>query len=110
MKNKPFFVFLFLIFIIGGYYFTLINNVDFHEQAHARIMDYYGCKNVSVKFSVDKLSGSTSCKDITHNEIESETILHSLNEIVNYNIRGLFSMMFVGIIAIGMLITGRKSE
>jgi len=72
----------------------LYDLTESHETAHRMIMEYYGCDQVITHISLFEKS-FTACLDDT--EItEAEIFLHSLNEVIGYNVRFICLSLFLG--------------
>lgn len=94
-KRKRFFLFLFLILLVNYFVFSLgFNNM--HEEAHAAIGRNFGCVDYTVESGVFK--GYFLCHHYinrTEDMKNKEEELHSINEIVYYNLQVIFAAMFL---------------
>lgn len=98
--NKILTVILLNLILIVSFYLIGQEQTFKHEMTHLTIAQNYGC--VDYKIKVDTNSGGefecTEYKTNVYNE--SEMRLHTLNEIIAYNMSSLFSMIQVSVIII----------
>lgn len=93
MKYKSILIlFLIICFVITS---TLIYYVSIymHENAHERFMVYDGCKDV--KIHIGLTGGYTQCLDPSYIESDNAMILHSINEVINYNLQVLITTIIL---------------
>lgn len=67
--------------------------VMIHEGTHGVIMEYYGCENVT--YGVSQVAFYTNCTDDGAGWTDSETLAHSVNEVVGYNIAPWLALIVV---------------
>lgn len=76
--------------------FVAVIGIDtyYHEQAHSQIMYEFGCKEVTITYSFT--GGMTNCTGGYYDRpvewVTKERELHSLNEIVGYNLEGVICL------------------
>lgn len=99
---KPGRWFLFSIVFILALYGTFYVSLAKHEAAHREIMRLHGCKNITTVVKLD-LSGFARCED-SRIMSQPERALHSLNEIVGYNIDALILAIFLGVFLLSIII------
>jgi hypothetical protein len=82
--------------------------VYMHETAHATISEYHGCINGSITWVA--VSPYFMCyqyhEDVTYELHAQEYLLHSINEIVSYNLECLFALIY----GLGTIVLVRKQE
>lgn len=89
-------------------------NTIMHEEAHATVTRYYGCENVTINYNSGFLgfyfSGSVSCDDADYTFNGEERFLHSLNEVINYNQQGTYTLLFTTLIVILLVVYVSRSS
>ena len=77
-----------------------------HENAHAQILKYNGCNNVTVKINLLGASYAqcNHWRTMSQEERLLEYQLHSLNEIVTYNLRYIAGLIFGSTLFLGYAI------
>lgn len=81
MKQKIKIIILFILFMVC----ISFSLVYMHEQVHARIFEYYGCKDVIIKYDI--MGGHTTCIDYNNMSVSSYNEMrkfHTWNEIIGY--------------------------
>ena len=72
-----------------------------HESAHRQIYLYDGCANASVHwiwqgaYTICGESGESECVESGYRESQQAIFLHSLNEIVGYNVQAVMAAIFI---------------
>lgn len=88
---------LMCVIFFGSMYHTVLA----HEDAHKAIAENYGCVDSEIKINMLELTGTFECLEympgIDHTD---ELVLHSLNEIVSYNMFETNSILIFGFILI----------
>lgn len=93
---------IFALVLILTLYGTLYYSLTRHEDAHARIMEYHGCKNITTVARLD-LTGFARCED--HRTMShQERGLHSLNEIIGYNIDAIILAIFGAVFCLSIIL------
>lgn len=89
--------FFLVICFAGFYFFTHITQVIAHENVHEAIDRMYKCDNISIQYDKLFMSGSTTCIPTkeTYENIGEFRMLHSMNEIVGYNVVSIIITLFV---------------
>lgn len=67
-----------------------------HEKAHKQIYIYSGCNNVSIHWTWQ--GAYTYCDMRGYKESEQTIFLHSLNEIIGYNVQALIMIILIFLI------------
>lgn len=98
-KKKPIKKILLLLFfnflIFVSFYSLNIEAVHTHEMAHKEIAENHGCTEYRISQNI-KGGGEFECLSYYDNiNKEQEQMLHSINEIVSYNISSLISAISV---------------
>ena len=92
---------IFTMLICGVYYYNK-KSVILHEGAHEQIAKYYGCIEGNTTITM-KGRSSFVCLEYMERTAEmrnEEYYLHSMNEIVGYNVQSLLNMITFGIMMI----------
>lgn len=94
-----------LIFIM---LFVLLNfqMIYAHEDAHYQIGKNHGCVDGEIVINWD-ISGYYTCKNYIHrteNIRLQETYLHSLNEVVGYNVQSMANTFLIGLYLVGLIL------
>lgn len=92
-----------LLFLLIGMPLACYQNTINHETIHSDIFVYGGCEEVVIETNI--FSGKATCLVMGEQVLNGEMyVLHSINEIVTYNMHSLitylgiliFSAMFIG--------------
>lgn len=106
-------IFFITTFVIIGLVLTSMYNTNQHENIHKIIQEYYGCKNSKVVINIFTTS-YTECIEYNHNqtqdEVREEYLLHSINEIIGYNVTTIIVAILWGSLAIALSIALFSSE
>jgi len=87
-----------LLLICGGVVVTISSQTYMHESAHKQIMIYHGCNEVELRAGL--LTGHTKCLDLGDQVFsDNEYLLHSINDIVSYNLHGFLYLL--GFLTVG---------
>lgn len=105
-SNKGFlldslFLFAALVFVAG---LVMVGDTYMHEQAHVAIQEAYGCVDSEMHYG--PLGGETVCHRYLNRSIDDfvqERYLHELNEVVGYNLQGIY-VLVVAMGVAGLLI------
>lgn len=100
---KLFFILTAVCLIGGGYYFIDDYANKSHEEVHKDISVLYGCKNYTIGYDHPTKGGYFVCNKkadwYNENHHREEILLHSLNEIVSYNVKVIYlSIFFIGLV------------
>ena len=86
-----------IILALGISALVLFGYVNEHEKAHKQIYLYSGCNIVSIHWTWTH-GASTLCHEKGYRESEQTIFLHSLNEIVGYNVQALIMVIMIFIL------------
>lgn len=89
---------IFLVICFGGfYYFSHITHVIAHEETHESINNMYHCEDSVITYDRLHMSGQTECTPTkeTNEHIEEFRMLHSMNEIIGYNVVSIMITLFM---------------
>lgn len=103
MKTKTYlFIMIAINLVLGITFYGIINHGTYaHEMAHKAIAENYGCTNYSIFYDYSDASGGFICHEYIEGiDRTDERLLHSLNEIVSYNISTVESIMCFGFLGI----------
>jgi len=91
-NSKVFLLIMCVIFFFVGHFFY----INYHEEAHIAISKYHGCTNYTKNIGL--FGGSFHCNTYETRTIASkdqEMLLHSINEIVSYNLQSVILLIGV---------------
>jgi hypothetical protein len=86
---------LILIILFGCIYFIEYQSVYNHERTHELINDYYGCYNIETKVNWDLTGHNKHICILDENKQLSNLEMHSMNEIVSYNLSYIKLVMYL---------------
>jgi len=98
-SNKIIIMLMFNILLFIFYYGVNLEMTQVHEMAHKEIAENHGCVKNEINISMTG-GGTFQClKYMERPEkiIQQEAKLHSINEIVGYNISGIISSIIISI-------------
>lgn len=83
-----------------------------HEKAHKAIAYEYGCINGSIKTNWLRGVSYFTCYEYIHNEeeIKMESMLHSMNEIIDYSNTMLGNGLLLGMYFLTLIVGLKKEE
>jgi hypothetical protein len=85
-----------VLFLIIATIFIVCAHVYMHENAHKQISLYFGCEDVELHYGLTSTSQCIKYSNITTQEMVNEEYkLHSINEIVSYNLDAIIEMIFI---------------
>lgn len=91
-------------------------NIYTHEQVHKEIMLIHGCNETEIKYFNLNFRATTECKSYYYERPDSvilqELELHSINEIVSYNINTILVVLILAVLIFSAIFIGLmfKSE
>ena len=100
-----------LIFIVCIIFVTIITgsfNTIYHENAHKEINRHYGCDGSSISYGL-MIASTIGINCDTNHSVERES-LHSLNEIVGYNVTSIIITLILCTLVIGIVIILCKGD
>jgi hypothetical protein len=94
-----------MIFIVCIIFITIITgsfNTIYHEDAHKEINRHYGCEGSSISYGL-MIASTTGINCDANHSVERES-LHTLNEIVGYNVTSIIITLILCTLVIGIVI------
>jgi len=101
MNLKQLIVELLILFVVSFsvtvFVYSAHGSTIAHEQAHVKVMEYYGCKNTIVTYFFP-FGAEADCLDYNYTRTQDERFLHSLNEVMDYNNQALIDLIYIVLI------------
>jgi len=111
--KKVIFIMLLFNILFAISFFALTNETArTHEMAHKEIAQNYGCVDYDIRHNIWAASAEFECLEYNTNTTQwQEQYLHSVNEIVGYNISSIMSALaIVGVTIMNVLFFIRISN
>lgn len=112
MKTVSFLSLITVLFIVCSMA-TLLHNDMMHEDTHKQIAIHNSCKNYRIEyFPNPHFKCLERSRVLTPEEINTEYVLDSMNEIVSYNLSTIWMSIFIVgfLICITMILIDRTSR
>jgi len=93
------------IYFLVVFLTTNYANTSNHEKVHERIYKNHGCNDVTLKISLfgESFAQCEDRDDVPEQMTSNEELLHSVNEIITYNLMTVNQMIFL--CSIGLCLT-----